>query len=582
MPRFYLIDQSLKGIGGHHFTYARDLLAAANEANYEVVLATHRRFRRCASYPKQWRIIRAFRHSAYGEAKELALFPCPQQTGAKGVARGHRGSVSAASVRRLHGSFRNALRSVLQSVPPHGGDIAFLPTCSVFDVASLTRALVAIPESDILSWHVQFHSDFLGGSCRKQVAYRRQRIAEWLRASLTMVPHHALHFYATTDLLTQSYNDLNIVPFRTLPHIAVGDTETARAGSISSPLRVACLGGSRVEKGLRHLQAIIDATSEDLLSSGRIQFIVQSKPRNLWRHRPRLAVRVGSQPASKATYTSLPSDNHVVILRHPLPQAEYRHLLVNSDIGLFLYDRDSYQNRCSGVLTELLVLGKVVIVPGGSGLSSQIDVTNYNYRQAVASGLTAISEARLEMVSEQLVQQNDARNGGWPPDSSWVRIPPHSTFAAVKFPKAIIGCEPAKFIVRQIDTIGRTIHRQQYFESSTQTAIRPQEFVRVDSDAAWLQCSYDVDPTKRRLRGETEVTFFGKQTSTSNPPPTGVQGLSFADYEAIPDILREVVTHFEHYQQCARRLARRWKQLHHPSAAFQQLTEMKESCDKAA
>jgi hypothetical protein len=62
----------------------------------------------------------------------------------------------------------------------------------------------------------------------------------------------------------------------------------------------------------------------------------------------------------------------------------------------------------------------------------------------------------------------------------------------------------------------------------------------------------------------------------------GVQGLSFADYGSIPDTLREIVTHFEHYQQNAQRLAVCWQRLHHPSAAFRQLTEMENSRDKAA
>jgi glycosyltransferase involved in cell wall biosynthesis len=44
MPRFVLIDHSLRKIGGHHYEYARHVLKAATGAGYEAVLAAHRDF----------------------------------------------------------------------------------------------------------------------------------------------------------------------------------------------------------------------------------------------------------------------------------------------------------------------------------------------------------------------------------------------------------------------------------------------------------------------------------------------------------------------------------------------------------
>jgi glycosyltransferase involved in cell wall biosynthesis len=45
MPRFILIDPSIRGIGGHHHEYALHVLAAAERAGFETTLATHREYR---------------------------------------------------------------------------------------------------------------------------------------------------------------------------------------------------------------------------------------------------------------------------------------------------------------------------------------------------------------------------------------------------------------------------------------------------------------------------------------------------------------------------------------------------------
>lgn len=52
MQRFILIDQSITGLGGHHYEYARRVLDAAREAGYQPVLATNRKCRQqCGDFP---------------------------------------------------------------------------------------------------------------------------------------------------------------------------------------------------------------------------------------------------------------------------------------------------------------------------------------------------------------------------------------------------------------------------------------------------------------------------------------------------------------------------------------------------
>src|SRR5688572_20154136 len=55
-PRFVLIEQSLREVGGHYFEYASEVLRAAESAGYQPVLATHRQFAAQARLPSRWHI----------------------------------------------------------------------------------------------------------------------------------------------------------------------------------------------------------------------------------------------------------------------------------------------------------------------------------------------------------------------------------------------------------------------------------------------------------------------------------------------------------------------------------------------
>lgn len=65
MPRFVLIDHSLKDLGGHHFEYAVHLLRTAEAAGFEPVLATDRGFEGRHRLPAHWQVFPLFRYSSY-------------------------------------------------------------------------------------------------------------------------------------------------------------------------------------------------------------------------------------------------------------------------------------------------------------------------------------------------------------------------------------------------------------------------------------------------------------------------------------------------------------------------------------
>src|SRR4051812_44109658 len=65
MPRFVLLDHSIKRLGGHNFEYAIQVLAAAKQAGYEPVLAVNRRFYEGRNIPSDWTVVPTYTHTTY-------------------------------------------------------------------------------------------------------------------------------------------------------------------------------------------------------------------------------------------------------------------------------------------------------------------------------------------------------------------------------------------------------------------------------------------------------------------------------------------------------------------------------------
>lgn len=75
VPRLILIDQSIKGVGGHHYEYAARVLSAASDAGYHAVLATHRDFKKSSTGTQvPWPVVPVYRVDYWGsESKPFAV-----------------------------------------------------------------------------------------------------------------------------------------------------------------------------------------------------------------------------------------------------------------------------------------------------------------------------------------------------------------------------------------------------------------------------------------------------------------------------------------------------------------------------
>src|SRR5262245_14652597 len=65
MQKFVLVDHSLKDLGGHYYRYASCVLAAAERAGFQPVLATHRDFHEFDALPRTWTAHAVFRDKSH-------------------------------------------------------------------------------------------------------------------------------------------------------------------------------------------------------------------------------------------------------------------------------------------------------------------------------------------------------------------------------------------------------------------------------------------------------------------------------------------------------------------------------------
>lgn len=381
MPKFLLIDHSLKDLGGHHYPYAYSVLAAAYQAGLQPVLVTHRSFLQRSALPPEWRVHALFHHESYSRYTldtQATLTARKNQTIIAGWQR-VRDWWSARARARLEDQFARDCDRLFALEALDRLDQVFIATTSELDLSGLTKFLGQSGAGLDCDWHLQFHFGVFRG---REPDYDSQPgAAAAMRSSfarsLAQSGKQRLHFYCTTEQLTVQYQRLGVATFRTLPY-PVHELFRPQADShhAAPPLRIACLGHSRREKGYAQLPQIVRALWAEWFAPGRAQLVLQTRHRATRRALARL---IDSLPAAGGS-------PHKVLdfAGFPLPLAGYAKLLCSADVGLMLYDPTRYYARCSGVLLEMLCAGVPVLVPAGGWLADQIEFENQRYLDEIA------------------------------------------------------------------------------------------------------------------------------------------------------------------------------------------------------
>ena len=387
MPKFILIDQSLRDLGGHHYPYAHSVLSAAQRAGWQPVLAVNRRFRQHAALPLPWRVHALYAHESYSRYTLDTQALAGQRPAAHGAAAWRRTLADwwRARMRRRHAAhFARDCARLFELEPPGRGDLVFLATMSELDLHGLAEYVERSTAALDCDWHLQFHFGVFHG---REPDYAAQgQAAGLMRASigeaLRRCGRQRLHLHCTTDSLAIQYRSLGIAAFDTLPY-PVHELFRPRspAAAPSAPLRIACLGHSRREKGYQQLPTILQTLWQHWFGPGHARLVLQTRRSRERRNLESLAAALhapGAQPGQALEFAG-----------YPLPLAEYSELLCGVDVGLLLYDPTRYYARCSGVLLELLCAGVPVLVPAGSWLAEQIERENQRYLHGIAAGAIA-------------------------------------------------------------------------------------------------------------------------------------------------------------------------------------------------
>lgn len=545
MPKFLLIDHSLKDLGGHHYPYAYSVLAAAQCAGWQPVLVTHRSFTQHSALPPEWRVHSLFQHESYSRYT--------LDTQATLTNRANRSNIpgwgcvrewwTARARTRLAAQFAEDCEQLFTIERLERHDQVFIATTSELDLSGLAKFLGQSGIGLDCDWHLQFHFGVFRG---REPDYDAQPGAEEamrnsFARSLAQSGQQKLHFYCTTEQLTAQYRRLGVATFRTLPYpVHELFRPTAHPHESALPLRIACLGHSRREKGYAQLPLVVRTLWAEWFAPGRAQLVLQTRHRG---SRRTLARLIDSLPAKGGV-------THQVLdfAGFPLPLVSYAKLLCSADVGLMLYDPTRYYARCSGVLLEMLCAGVPVLVPAGGWLADQIEFENQRYldeTQRLAPQARPCPEGGEIAVSEG--QQSLLICCRWRPDAGpgeFLRLEfamRDAAGASLGLAMAIVGPRPGGSPVRTLLRLpAGCAHVQLSMRNAWQRTIAPA------TDPEWALLPQAL--------------------------PMGALGLTIASGSEVPRLLRDVLEHCSHYRARVAAHAASCAQAHSGSAVIAALT----------
>jgi hypothetical protein len=327
----------------------------------------------------------------------------------------------------------------------------------------------------------------------------------------------------------------------------------------------------RQEKGVRQIKKTLQAVRNNSFFHKRIEFVAQKPYFRPW--------RLGTVPTHARRGEAAVRFRY---MPHPLESDAYHRLISQTDIGLFMYDRRRYRRRCSGILQEMLAAGKPVIVPAGCWLAEQIAEPVFRHleqlretlpnvgclhagdlvwRRAVSGEATATKTTGDIFFSDSQVAE-----AGFP-------VPPSATELAIGFRWALRAGSGTYARVRaeQRDGYGNVVQRSESILGQRKGNERV---------FAWMH----LHPGVARIALRIENAYHGSRSAVtdfradffdgrrSGGFPTGSVGLIAARPAQVPELLRDMVTHYSHYRRSAELFSEVWRADHDPAQTIAILT----------
>ncbi len=612
MANFFLIDQSLRDLGGHHHDYVRCVAAASTQAGFLTTIGTHHRFREIASLERLGHVRRVFRQTTYQRDSYLSGLRRPGQAVGNSLpvdsfarrpyrfrdrfslsklTRAIRDSGHHFRRQRVIRNFAMDCERFFQATMLTEHDHAFLTTVNEMELMGLAAFLSNHPRTLQVKWHLQFHFNLFDGRTPEYPSQNKTAAAiqQCFDAALSRIPYHSIRFYTTSEALADQFNRLNVGKFQTLAYPVRPDLfdhsrgdhpdMSLRTSSMrpNRPLRITCPGEIRREKRtVGYLQGVVDEIWDTNIKTGKVQIVVQ-RPERKWPVREKIELR----PPPGANIADAPTD-WVQYYSHPLSDQDYLDLIRNTDCGLLFYDSRAYFSRRAGVLGELLSCGKPVIVPAGSWLGDQLAEPNFRYVDSLCNSHNRRRSLQLEDLSwsrsnvplagsvlsfDQQAHPFELQFDLEDDETAFVvefdwHWPQHQGVYC-KF--EIANCPWDEPVCPQI--IG---HRT--------NGMSPGGFFAAGKRSVNLRMTNAFHDSTASIRLVAIHTLCVDLAST----PAGSVGVIASNQEDIPRAIEEVVGHFDHYRSTATRFAESWYRQHEPQKTVSSLVSARADVSRAA
>lgn len=609
MARFVLIDHSIKRLGGHNFEYATHVLKAAEDMGYAPTLVTNERFFETKRLPKSWNVLANYRNTTYEVPKwekfrsqfakrknnlvNLAKFPFDFV----------RSKLYAKYLGQFTSRFAADTVKTYEQLKLTAGDLVMFSTIMQSELDSLVELFKARPELAKIDCHMMFHFQLFKGREPDYAAQLPSAAAfQKLMHEAKSLPDQKIFCYCTNDPLARQYRSLDSLNVTELPwsvNPQFGENLARHQRNPEHPLRIGVPGCTRDERGMPLFERIVSSLEKEFQRDRSAQLVLQAKRAGKLSPKLRQVATFHKTP-EMASIASSP----IAVVKWPLSSEDYLQMVEMTDIGLLLYDAKEYYARASGVLVEMLNSGIPVIVSSASWLSEQIADANWKHVDRMIETVPPLATCNAKQIEWQIEPADEPNTKASTPrihnasraesiatirvggaaqhkKIGVVAVPKDATHLAVNFAwhgAASVGT----FIDLQVETRNRyglntqhwheilarrteqTNARQGTNSATTSRAVSQGVLIPLPPDSSVVELTLANAFDRMEIELDQFECRFLDAFATPHGCPLSAVGLSAADPNMAPMLIREMIRNYDHYRATAIRHAADYREIHSP------------------
>jgi glycosyltransferase involved in cell wall biosynthesis len=409
--RLIVVDPSLKDERGHHYSLAKAISDDASQRGIDVI----------------WYVSSDFQIKSNLESIEVrALFTKSMYEGfkTKNLMRGFSRKYKKIKKflerhERLNNFVRGCYKKIFGTTRRDGFNEQLLECFKLDSVGKKDKVLVHTADGRMyreildLSLKKGFEKNFPDFHLctpydseimpHNKVGFRAKQVVRYL--SLLGLLERKIFLYAENSILAEHLAVEWGVKVEAL-EIPAPDKELGYNSAVSEEevLEIVYMGAAREEKGFHLLPDIIENLLIKNLLNNKIHFTVQASPQI-----------VGYSPVIISALRRLRkiNENHLTLIDEQQSMSDYYSMLKQSDVVLLCYDSKKYKVRGSGIATEAVAFGKVVLgsrntfatsLAGNAAVyADSVDEIVEEISRVAANKLAYLKNSRLRMEAYRAV-----------------------------------------------------------------------------------------------------------------------------------------------------------------------------------